>query len=114
MVENPAITDFPYDDEYIIVESPELQQNGSIIDLNNLPKVSFCIPTLNNEDTIEKCLSSIANQDYPSVEIIIVDGNSKDKTIEIAKKNIPVKYSSIQDSWGVHDKRELKRQLARL
>lgn len=86
MVENPAIIDFPYDDEYIIVQSPELQHNGSIIDLNNLPKVSFCIPTLNNEDTIEKCLSSIANQNYPNVEIIVVDGNSKDKTIEIAKK----------------------------
>ncbi|KAF5082951.1 Glycosyl transferase family 2 [anaerobic digester metagenome] len=73
-------------DEYIIVESPELDQNGCIIDLDNLPKVSFCIPTLNNEDTIEKCLSSIANQNYPSVEIIVVDGNSTDKTIEIAKK----------------------------
>ena len=86
MVDNPDPTDFSNGDEYILVESPELQQKGSIVNLNNLPKVSFCIPTLNNEDTIEKCLSSIANQDYPSVEIIVVDGNSKDKTIEIAKR----------------------------
>ena len=86
MVDNPDPTDFSNGDEYILVESPELQQKGSIVNLNNLPKVSFCIPTLNNEDTLEKCLSSIANQDYPSVEIIVVDGNSKDKTIEIAKR----------------------------
>lgn len=86
MVEEITGSDLSYGDEYIIVESLKLQQNESIIDLNNLPKVSFCIPTLNNEDTIEECLSSIANQDYPSVEIIVVDGHSKDKTIEIAKK----------------------------
>jgi glycosyltransferase involved in cell wall biosynthesis len=48
--------------------------------------VSFCIPTLNNEDTIEACLKSITDQTYPNIEIIIIDGHSKDKTIEIASK----------------------------
>ncbi len=86
MLKEITSSDLSYGDEYIIVESPEFQRNGSIIDLNNLPKVSFCVPTLNNEDTIDKCLSSIANQDYPGVEIIVVDGYSKDKTLEIAKK----------------------------
>jgi len=76
MIGNSAVTDFP-NDEYIIIESPESRRNGNIIDLNNLPKVSFCIPTLNNEDTIGECLSSIVNQDYPSIEIIIVDGHSR-------------------------------------
>ena len=86
MKNNTHVSNSPCDDEYIIIGSPELKRTGSIVDVDNLPRVSFCIPTLNNEDTLEKCLSSIANQDYPSVEIIVVDGNSKDKTIEIAKR----------------------------
>ena len=41
MVEETTGSDLSYNDEYIIVESPKLQQNESIIDLDNLPKVSF-------------------------------------------------------------------------
>lgn len=48
--------------------------------------VSVVIPTLNSEKTIEKCLQSVNNQNYSSIEIIVVDGGSEDKTEEIAKK----------------------------
>lgn len=72
--------------DYIIIADSTSEPKEKNIDLDNPPKISFCIPTLNNEDTIEVCLSSIAAQNYPSVEIIIVDGYSKDKTLEIAKK----------------------------
>jgi glycosyltransferase involved in cell wall biosynthesis len=73
-------------DEYIVVDPPIDKLNKKVIDFQKLPKVSFAIPTLNNEDTLDECLSSIVNQDYPDIEIIIVDGHSKDRTIEIAKK----------------------------
>ncbi|MCX8028680.1 MAG: glycosyltransferase [Brevinematales bacterium] len=48
---------------------------------------SFIIPTLNSEKTLRLCLSSIVNQtfDKDKIEIIVVDGGSKDKTIELAK-----------------------------
>lgn len=51
-----------------------------------LPGVSIVIPTYNSEATLEKCLDSINNQDYPAekMEIIIADGGSTDKTLEIA------------------------------
>lgn len=51
---------------------------------NEFPSISIVIPTLNSERTIEKCLSSIASQDYPEekVETIIVDGGSSDSTIK--------------------------------
>ncbi len=54
----------------------------------NLPFVSICIPTYNNESTIDKCLFNIFQLDYPSdkFEVIIVDGGSTDKTLEICKK----------------------------
>lgn len=54
--------------------------------LEKLPKVSFIIPTLNRERTIENCLKSIKEQAYPNIEIIIVDGGSRDKTMAIASK----------------------------
>jgi len=50
--------------------------------------VSIVIPTKNNADILEKCLKSIQNLDYPKekMEVIIVDGNSTDGTVDIAKK----------------------------
>jgi glycosyltransferase involved in cell wall biosynthesis len=52
--------------------------------------VSVIVPTFNSERFIEKCLQSIANQSYLNVEAIIVDGFSRDKTVEIARKFDPV------------------------
>ncbi len=51
-------------------------------------KISFLIPTLNAENMLDKCLETIILQKYPkeNIEIIIADGGSIDKTIEIAKK----------------------------
>lgn len=46
------------------------------------------MPTYNAERTIEKALVSIREQQYPQeqIEILVVDGGSSDKTVEIAKK----------------------------
>jgi cellulose synthase/poly-beta-1,6-N-acetylglucosamine synthase-like glycosyltransferase len=49
--------------------------------------VTLVIPTLNRERIIGPCLESITKQDYPNLEIIIVDGGSRDKTIPIALKH---------------------------
>jgi cellulose synthase/poly-beta-1,6-N-acetylglucosamine synthase-like glycosyltransferase len=53
------------------------------------PFVSIIIPTRNEEKNIFRVLSSIKSLNYPKnkLEILIVDGNSKDKTVEIAKDN---------------------------
>lgn len=50
--------------------------------------VSVVIPALNEEKFIEPCLKSLTNQTLPrkEYEIIVVDGNSKDKTVQISKK----------------------------
>jgi glycosyltransferase involved in cell wall biosynthesis len=71
---------------YLIVQPRHNEFRGNIIDQLNLPRVSFCIPTLNNAYTLEKCLHSISKQNYPDFEIIIVDGYSDDNTVDIAKK----------------------------
>ena len=48
--------------------------------------ISIVTVVKNGEGTIEKCIKSILTQNYQNIEHIIIDGNSKDKTMEIIKK----------------------------
>jgi len=49
--------------------------------------ISIVIPTYNEEKNIVGCLESLSNQTIPRVEyeLIVVDGNSKDRTRELAE-----------------------------
>lgn len=51
-----------------------------------LPQISIVIPVLNMEKTIGRTIGSVAKQKYPDFELIIQDGGSKDKTVDIIKK----------------------------
>jgi cellulose synthase/poly-beta-1,6-N-acetylglucosamine synthase-like glycosyltransferase len=59
------------------------------------PKVSILVATYNSELTIDACLKALFELNYPKdfLEIIVVDGCSKDATVEIAQK-YPVKVVS--------------------
>lgn len=50
--------------------------------------ISVIIPVYNGEERLRICLESIRNQSYPQdfMEIIIVDDDSTDRSVEIAKK----------------------------
>ena len=48
-------------------------------------KVSIIIPTLNEEKNIGRLLDSIRATKYPKKEILVIDGNSKDNTVKIAR-----------------------------
>ena len=52
------------------------------------PSISIIIPTLNAAKPLTECLRRVVKQDYPKekLEIVIADGGSTDKTVEIAKK----------------------------
>lgn len=50
------------------------------------PSVTFCIPTLNDGETLDRSLASMRNLDYPELEILVIDGHSTDDTIEIAEE----------------------------
>ncbi len=73
-------------EEYIVVNPPFDSFRGETVDPENPPPVSFCIPTKNSRDTLRACLQSIAAQEYPEIEIVIVDGGSEDETLEIARE----------------------------
>ena len=51
------------------------------------PKISVVVPTFNEEQNIVNCLESLQKQTIPrdSYEIIVVDGNSKDRTRDLAE-----------------------------
>jgi glycosyltransferase involved in cell wall biosynthesis len=63
-------------------------------------EISVIVPTYNEEKNIERCLKALCNQTFPrkKYEIIVVDGQSKDRTVKIAKKYARVVQ---QKSWGV-------------
>ena len=54
------------------------------------PKVSVVIPGKNSSDTIRQCIESVVNQSYRNLEVIYVDNNSLDNSIEIASE-YPIK-----------------------
>jgi glycosyltransferase involved in cell wall biosynthesis len=51
----------------------------------NYPLVSVNIPTRNSSKTLSSCIESIKKQTYPNIEIIVIDSNSTDNTLDIAK-----------------------------
>jgi len=51
-----------------------------------LPRISVVIPSFNQGRFIEDTLTSILDQGYPDVEILVCDGGSTDATVEVLKK----------------------------
>jgi len=51
------------------------------------PTFSIITVTYNAEKVIERTLKSVTEQTYPNIEHIIIDGVSKDKTLDIVRKS---------------------------
>lgn len=47
------------------------------------PKVSIVVPARNEEKNIARCLATLAAQDYPDYEIVVVNDRSTDRTAEL-------------------------------
>ena len=66
-----------------------------------MTKVSIVIPTLNEEDSLNVLLNELLKFNDNIYEIIVVDGQSNDKTIEIAKKyNCKIIIQQIKLGYG--------------
>lgn len=70
-------------------------------------KFSIITATYNCEKTLEKSIQCIINQSYKNFEYIIIDGASKDKTVDIIKQYqhqitywISEKDKGIYDAWN--------------
>ena len=47
--------------------------------------ITIIIPTYNSQQDIQRCLDSVLNQTFKDLELIIIDGESSDQTIQICK-----------------------------
>jgi len=52
----------------------------------NKPLISIITVTYNAQEHLEQTMQSVFAQTYPNIEYIIIDGGSKDRTIDIIKK----------------------------
>jgi glycosyltransferase involved in cell wall biosynthesis len=75
MMESSLISDFKEGEQEGLQYSPAR---------NSL--VSVTVPTFNSGKTLAECLRSIADQSYQDLEIIVVDSDSRDETLDIARE----------------------------
>ena len=62
-----------------------------------MPEVSIIIRTKNEERWISSCLQSIYKQNYKNFEVILVDNDSTDRTVDKAKKSNVKKIINISE-----------------
>ena len=52
----------------------------------NFPKISIVIPSYNQGQYLEESILSVIGQQYPDLELFVVDGGSSDNSVDVIKK----------------------------
>ena len=67
------------------------------------PLITVIVAVFNNVDTLEQCVNSVFNQTYPNKELIIIDGNSEDGSVQLLHKNTEkISYWISESDSGVY------------
>lgn len=70
--------------------------------MKSSPLITVIVATFNGAKTLQQCIDSNAHQSYPNKELIIIDGGSKDGTVDLLKvNNEQIKYWISEPDKGV-------------
>lgn len=69
--------------------------------MNNNPLVTVIIPVYNRENLITRSVTSVLNQSYTNLEVIVVDDNSNDRTKENTLKITDSRLKYIKNEFNV-------------
>ena len=84
LAESTGRTEWPY-------KAPEGRPvPATLPDNKPWPRISIITPSYNQGQYIEQTILSIANQNYPNVEHIVMDGGSSDETVAVLEKYAPL------------------------
>jgi len=68
------------------------------------PTVTFITVVYNGEKELESTIQSIINQTYPNIEYVVIDGGSKDGTVDVIKKyRDKISYFISESDKGLYD-----------
>ena len=65
-------------------------------------KISVVTPSFNSIHTIRETIESVASQDYPNVEHLVIDGGSTDGTLEVLRSYHRLVWISEKDAGHYH------------
>lgn len=67
------------------------------------PLISVVIAVYNGADTLQQCLDSVVQQTYPNVELIVIDGGSRDGTVELLESyQTKIRYWVSEPDRGIY------------
>src|SRR5204863_8787955 len=69
---------------------------------SELPKLSVITPSFNSIHTIRETIESVQAQHYPSLEHIVMNGGSKDGTVEVIREYPHLRWVSEKDAGHYH------------
>tara|TARA_B100001121_G_scaffold285451_1_gene281220 strand:- start:283 stop:891 length:609 start_codon:yes stop_codon:yes gene_type:complete len=70
----------------------------------NMPLISIITVVYNNASHLQKTFDSIFSQNYKNYELIVIDGNSNDGTVEVIKKNAhKITFWLSEPDGGIYD-----------
>ena len=78
-------------------------------------KIFIIIVTWNGQKFIRECLSSIYNQNTQDFEVLIIDNNSSDKTVEIIEnefKDVHLFKNTDNNGFGAGNNQAIKKALS--